>query len=867
VDVFEQARKKIGPNLIESLFPGPGAHWQAGEWWTLNPTRADKSVGSFSINGENGLWKDIATGEGGDLIKLVSIVRSCTLKEAAENIIRESGGVVETEESAQKAKKREKVKAQIPAPEEALKLMNQASTASWAVEKYGKPVKGWTYRDASGGVVFTITRHEKTDGSKDVVPWYFGIDGRWHNGQAVDHGRPLYRSDLLAKAEKTLPRLVVEGEKCADCVVPGMILTTWPGGASATTRADWSLLENVPVLIWPDADAQKDKNGKLLSWEKQPGMVAAIAIKNRLPHAQILDVREKAKVKDGWDIFDAIAEGIDPVAFIAGAMPKKEDEKNGDAGEFACLGHDATHHWFLRRGVRVPYKISIGGFTSSKLLSLARLSFWGMNGMVGEADGIKTAMAQDFVEGMSFGIGQYRPERIRGAGVWRDKDGFLINDGSKIILHNGETRALDDYQTDHHYISSSVQFPGMTGFESAADEGKILSELFKVQGWATEAQSILAMGWALIAPFGGVLKWRPHIWVTGRRGSGKTWALNDLIYPLCGPFAHKGSGKDSEAGVRRSLDMDARPVVLDEMEPKGQRASDRVSAILDLARNASSDGSGYITLASSDGGTQRFVVRSCFCFGSIQTPDEGAAIASRISRLELKAPTDQKAKFRASSALYAEAMKDPERYRRRIFKALPRILQDIEWLRSDFLDLFGEQRRADQYAPMLAAAWAVQSDESMQKMQGMEWFAALTPYLGADSDTAKDDEEAVIDHILSAHVRHDTGVRTISELLKEGFEDMKPWAQDLLGRYGIKVYSGGLAIVAKSDQIKALLKDTPYASGYGAQIRRHRLSIGDTPRQVRIAGQSRAQCYVLDWSRFRQEYLSDEIELDLEPPF
>jgi putative DNA primase/helicase len=751
-----------------------------------------------------------------------------------------AGGIVQDDKEEPKTKKvkKEKVPAVIPIPKDQLSGLKPVTLQSWAVEHFGKPVRAWVYRNQDGGAVFAVVRHEKPDGAKDVVPWYFGTDGKWHSGQALDHGRPLFNLDQIVKADKSTPILVVEGEKCASVDVKGYLVTTWPGGSQATSKADWNPLEGRRVIIWPDADAA--------------GVKAAAAIANRIPGALILQVANKPS---GWDLADAVADGIDPVAFIESALPSESDIENGNAGEFACLGHDTQHHWFLRRGVRMPYKIPLGGFTASKLLTLAKLAFWAQVNMIGDSDGVKTALAQDYVEGLSFDVGQYQPERIRGAGVWRDKDGFLINDGKQIILHDGNIKKLDEYQTSHYYISSSVQFAGMIGPEAKAADGKTLEKLFQVQGWGTQAQAVLAMGWSLIAPFGGVLRWRPHIWVTGKRGSGKTWALNDLIYPLCGPFAHKGSGKDSEAGVRRSLDMDARPVILDEMEPKGQRAADRVSAILDLARNASSDGSGYITLASQDGGTQRFVVRSCFCFGSIQTPDEGAAIASRITRLELKPPVSQAKKFQESSQLFAACMDDPARFRRRMFHALPRILQDIEWLRSDFLDLFGDQRRADQYAPMLAAAWAVQSDDTIQCPDGIDWFGRLTPFLSADADTARDDEESVIDHILGAHIRHENGVRTIGELLHLGYIAQEPWAQDLLARYGIKVYSGGLAIQSKSDHLRALLKDTPYASGYGAQIQRHRFSVSDKTKQVRMAGQKQAQCYVLDWVQFKQEYI------------
>lgn len=851
--IFDQARACIGSAIIEQLLHAPGAEWRGDEYFTLNPLRSDGTVGSFSIN-ESGLWHDFASDESGDLVDLLVGMRGLTKKEAAAEIIRLAGGTVQDDRPAPAAArtkaKRDKIPPRVPAPEPALKSLNAAASAAWAVERHGKPVKGWTYRTADGGVAFAVTRHEKPDGSKDILPWYYGTDGAWHAGQAFETGRPLYKLDQIAKADAGVPILVVEGEKCASVDVPGYLVTTWAGGSSATAKADWSPLEGREVIVWPDADAA--------------GAKAAAAIARRLPEAKVLTVDGKS---DGWDLADAVAEGIDPVAFIAANMPAAAHAV--DAGEFACLGHDGTHHWFLRRGVRVPYKIALGAFTSSKILSLAPLAFWTVAGHVNDQGGIKAAQAQDYVEAMSFAVGQYRPERIRGAGVWRDKDGMMVNDGARLIMGDGRTFALDDYQSENYYISSSTQFGSMTGAESDDEDGATLEQLFKAQGFGSTTQAILAMGWALIAPFGGVLRWRPHIWVTGRKGSGKSWVLEDLIRPLCGPFAHKGSGKDSEAGIRRALNQDARPVILDEMEPKGQRAAEKVASILDLARNASSDGSGYITIASPDGGTQRFVVRSCFCFGSIQTPDEGAAIASRISKIELRAPADQSAKFRASAALYAACMGDPGRFTRRIFRALSRILADIEWLRTEYLDLFGDQRTADQVAPLLAAAWAAQSGERLAMSDaGKGWLAELSGDLSADSDAQLDDEEEVIDHILAAHIKVDHGIKTVAELLRCGYVANEVWAQDELARYGIRVYAKGLAIADRSEQIRGILKGTPYATGYGAQIKRHRLCMTERPAQVRLAG-NRAQCWVLDWPRFRDDYIEDVVVAGLpdDPPF
>jgi putative DNA primase/helicase len=52
----------------------PGGKEERGEWVAINPTRNDKSVGSFSVRLSDGVWSDFATNDNGDLIKLVQYV-------------------------------------------------------------------------------------------------------------------------------------------------------------------------------------------------------------------------------------------------------------------------------------------------------------------------------------------------------------------------------------------------------------------------------------------------------------------------------------------------------------------------------------------------------------------------------------------------------------------------------------------------------------------------------------------------------------------------------------------------------------------------------------------------------------------------
>lgn len=62
-----------------------GSFEDKGLYWTLNPGRADKSVGSFCIHvagPKAGRWNDYATGEHGDLIDLIRLRLGCSMTDA-----------------------------------------------------------------------------------------------------------------------------------------------------------------------------------------------------------------------------------------------------------------------------------------------------------------------------------------------------------------------------------------------------------------------------------------------------------------------------------------------------------------------------------------------------------------------------------------------------------------------------------------------------------------------------------------------------------------------------------------------------------------------------------------------------------------
>lgn len=858
--IFDLARGKATLDLITSNFSAPDAYLDGEEYWTRNPLRGDSSVGSFSINVNTGLWSDFASGDKGDLIGLlVDSGRVSSKVKAAEMIVAACGGVTPegtVTPAPSHLDKPNKAKAVIPVPAHALDLLQARVKGKWAVENRGTAVKSWAWRLPTGEAWCCTTRYEK-DGKKDVIPHYWGEDEKWHEGDPMPSGRHLYRVDQIVKADSGTRILIVEGEKKASVKVDGYLLTTWIAGAKAWDKTDWAPLERFAsaglVTIWPDAD--------------EPGVKAALAIAKRLPGARVMAIKGRAS---GWDLADAVTEGIDPVAFIdscpliggppsSGAAQVRAD----DQWPFLCLGYDKSGYYFMRKDRRVVFSISMGTFNASKLGELAVLTWWMSMNHTTDQGTIKPGTAQDMIVEAQQSIGFYDPKRIRGAGVWRDQDGIILNDGRRIVTMDGRSFSYQEYQTGFYYVPSLVAFGEMHGPESTDEDGEKLEDLFRALEFEDASQAILLMGWCLIAPFGGVLKWRPHIWLTGQKGAGKSWAMDNIVVPLCGPFAYIGSGKDTEAGIRWALDQDARPSILAEMEPKNKTSREKIASILELARNASDD-SGKINISQAGGGTKSFSIRSMFAFSSKVMPSEDDAVTSRTTRLDLVRPKNEAAKISKTVRLVAELLDDPGRFNRRIFHALPRILSDIEFIRASFLGVLGSQRSADQVAPMLAAAWAARSDKSVRE-SGL-WLERWISELGQEAKLTVGDEDTFMNALVAIGIKNDEcKTRTVAELLAKvaDAEEGDGSALLLLERHGItlrrkfKVSPWVLSIATKLPKLAELFKDTLWGDAYGDQVKRSVFTLPGATRPIRLAA-GKHRCHDLEFAGFRERYMGIE---------
>lgn len=283
-------------NLLSSWFPAGkfrGPEFVVGDLYG-SPGE------SLSINWRTGLWKDFASGEqGGDLISLYAAMHGISQIEAAKALGGQDDG--KPRQRVAPAQKNE------PEPPKRKVIMPAVGVHACVHPKFGEPTALWAYQNQNNQLLGYVARYDPAGERKQIVPWTYADDG-WQMGQWNDP-RPMYGLQRLAGNSK--PVLLVEGEKAADAAhtIAGHVyaVLTWPGGAQAWKKVDWSPIAGRKVLMWPDAD--------------EPGVKAMRAIAEVLdsPEIKIINIEG---MPDGWDAHDAMSAGMDWKGFREWAISR-----------------------------------------------------------------------------------------------------------------------------------------------------------------------------------------------------------------------------------------------------------------------------------------------------------------------------------------------------------------------------------------------------------------------------------------------------------------------------------------------------------------------------------------------------------------
>lgn len=616
-----------------------------------------------------------------------------------------------------------------------------------------------------------------------------------------------------------------------------------PGLTKAREAAE-KIGATVCFPVFPDGDIVSTDFDDLAQASGLPAVAAIVA--------DALNPRtEEPPPHDASDFRDEAPDfGGDPGSGDAAIDDERGDEADihlADFGSphFKCLGVDGTTCYFQPAKVAQIIDLPAAAMKGANMLRLAPLQFWERE-FPGKKEGCDWNAAVNACMQACLSKRKFVPlNKVRGRGAWFEGDTAVYNAGDVLIV-NGKPTKIDAHDSKFIYEEGErIEFA--TRDPATTEESRRLLHLCKSLRWQSPLSGYLLAGWCVVAPVCGFLRWRPHIWVNGPAGSGKSTVMDRIVKAALGSTSHSVVGNTSEAGIRSALGMDAMPVIFDESEPRDMASQQRIKSILDLARVAASESEATILKGTANQKTKGFRARSMFVFASINTQIEGFADESRFTQLTLVKPEYDGDEEKAEGRKHYEklvsdiiALLTPafaKRLLARTIQCLPVLKEYVEVFTAAATIHLGDQRLGDQIGPMLAGAYLLNSTGKVTVETALAWIRKNDWTEHTAKDSARDTER-FIQHITGTMLRHQTPEggtweRSIGELLdiaayESEFEPdegnmvsmkksrKKESAIAALAYRGIRVFDAGslnmfVEVSSTHENFRKLLKGTEWA--------------------------------------------------------
>lgn len=703
--------------------------------------------------------------------------------------------------------------------------------------KHGKPVANWEYRNREGNTVGIVARYDLPNGKKETLPitWCKNQNGEtsWQF-KAMVEPRPLYGLPFA-----TDQIVLVEGEKTAEAIRnAGYEPSTWSGGCSAIHKTDFSTLTGKHVILWADNDEVGQRAMKSIIAIIKP-YAASVSIVS-IPH----------DMPSGWDAADTTAEHI--TQLIQGASEPqsesvidcfKESTNATDriaAMPFRFLGMDDGIMRYMPDNGQHIVSLTPASHTKLNLIQLAPLQDW--EATFPSKNGCDWDAASNSLIQFSQSMPKFDPRAIRGRGCWIDGDEVVYHAGNKLAI-NGSIRSIPSYTSPTAAIyEAGLQIAIDTEDAATNAQAARIIELCDSLSWDQPLYGKLLAGWMALSPICGALNWRPHIWITGSAGSGKTWIMGNIVNPLAGKSTVFVQGNTSEAGIRGQLGCDALPVLFDEAEAENQRSIPRMEGVMELARQASSESGAGIVKGTQNGGSITYMVRSMFCFSSIGVAAVKKADTSRISVLSLR-KSDSPSQFEIVKSIWKQTTADPvfcAKIRARSVRNAITTRYNAEVFSQAAVTYTGDKRSADQIGTLLAGAYSLTSNKKITHESATGWLAKQD-WSGFKVDAIDSDENQCWSHLLSSHViiQREKSTETISidEAVTSYYDSRNDDYEAALRRIGVKITENGLIIANNHQGLERIFRDTAWA---GAKWRGQllRISGSESPKNPVKFGQN-----------------------------
>lgn len=671
----------------------------------------------------------------------------------------------------------------------------------------------YPYTDADGNLLYEVVRYVPKD-FRPRVPDPSSRDGYRYSMKNTPRVLFNLPAVLYAIAHNKIV-LFVEGEKDAlTARAHGITATCIAGGASAPWTDDYTsvLSQANKLVIVPDND--------------EPGRNFAHRIQKQLPHAVIVNL---PGLSDKQDLTDWLQKSTpqDLIALIRNAYIEKTAPlpPARDNEPFRALGFNAgRYHFFSHRtGQILDFSAAAFGQRTT-FLQLADLNYWYSTPYADDSGKIDyTALADYLMNTLCLPAGLFDENRIRGRGAWLDDGKTILHMGDRLII-DGKPVAIEAHVSDYIYPRSAA-LKLQPSEPLSDDQAKRLFELSRALRWNEAASAYFLAGWIALAPICGVLPWRPHIWVSGPAGSGKTTVVNEVIGAILQDLAIKVQSASTEAGIRQLIGQDALPVTFDECELDDKQGQETIKKVLALARQASSLDAAKIVKGAPLGKPQEYQTRSMFCFSSISVGVTRSADETRVVHLELAPPVRSADHWKALQATIRDICTPAygAALAARSCALAPIIRANSETF-AVALTSRKDRRFGDQYGALLAGWYSLMSDAVLTIEEATDIVYEIPMEFDAEAAKQETDEAKCLQYILDYRLRFESGELTVAELIEtsQGETDSKQTqeADKLLRRHGLAFRSGMLLVAWSHSAVASMLQDTPWSNKWGIFLAR-----------------------------------------------
>ena len=407
------------------------------------------------------------------------------------------------------------------------------------------------------------------------------------------------------------------------------------------------LNKSCKIVFAADHDVHNDKKHHNIGERK--AKFAARKLGNALAK-RVVFAEKNAAYSDFNDLH--CVEGID-------AVKKQLSPDNLNFYEIIPLGYsEDNHYWFYSTEKRMAFDLPTSQLTKQRLSAEATNDYWaGRYGYGKDKDGEDTDSPcwGSVTAKLSAEVrraGPYDPEGLRKNGVWDEDEGLVVNIGNE-LWHKGERQPLNGHQikTKNVYAAGKIKYE-MVKPLTVEQAAKIERAFFRLN-YVRRADYVLLLGWIYAVQTFRALKWRPHIWITGDHGSGKSTILQYIRGMI--PFSILVSGATA-SGIRQGVNQNAFATIIDEAEPGKPHERGRIDAIVEMARLASTKGDYKLLRGTPGGKVQEYNTNHVFCLGSIQFSRLSPADQSRFINIAFSSKGNDGEQFRQIDKAMNEAM-------------------------------------------------------------------------------------------------------------------------------------------------------------------------------------------------------------------